>query len=176
MKYQSIAVLNSSFAWLIKLLKDIRLFLLTRWEREQCLKRVLVAGTLLNLSERTRHHSPSTLQVRRNWASSQWVPSPNSSYHFGAFTVCGSEKKVKVLVAQLYPTLCDPIDYRPPGSSVHGILWARILDWVAVFFSRGIFLTQGSNPGLLHCRQIQSTGVLKLTLDGCFPPSYIWRR
>ena len=68
--------------------------------------------------------------------------------------MCGSEKKVKVLVAWSYPTLCDPIDCKPPGSSVHGILWARILDWIAVPFSRGIFLTQGSNPGLLHCRQI----------------------
>ena len=68
--------------------------------------------------------------------------------------MCGSEKQVKVLVAQSYPTLFDPIDCRPPGSSVHEVLWARILEWVAVPFSRGIFLTQGSNPGLLHCRQI----------------------
>ena len=35
-----------------------------------------------------------------------------------------------------------------------GILQARILEWVAIFFSRGIFPTQGSNLGLLHCRQI----------------------
>jgi len=39
--------------------------------------------------------------------------------------------KVKVLVAQLCPTFCNPIDYSPPGSSVHGILQARILEWVA---------------------------------------------
>ena len=51
-------------------------------------------------------------------------------------------------------TLCDPIDYSPPSSSVHGILQARILEWVAISSSRGIFPTQGSNPGLLHCRQI----------------------
>ena len=36
----------------------------------------------------------------------------------------------------------------------HGILQARILEWVAVPFSRGIFPTQGSNPGLPHCRWI----------------------
>ena len=35
-------------------------------------------------------------------------------------------------VAQLYPTLCDPVDCSPPGSSVHGILQARILEWVAI--------------------------------------------
>ena len=33
------------------------------------------------------------------------------------------------------PTLCDPMDHGPPGSSVHGILQARILDWVAMSFS-----------------------------------------
>ena len=40
------------------------------------------------------------------------------------------------------------------GSSVHGILQARILEWVAISFSQGIFLTLELNPGLLHCRQI----------------------
>ena len=36
---------------------------------------------------------------------------------------------------QLCPTLCDPIDGSPPGSSVPGILQARTLEWVAIFFS-----------------------------------------
>ena len=44
--------------------------------------------------------------------------------------------------------------YSPPGSSGHGILHPVILEWVAMPSSRGIFPTQGSNPGLLHCRQI----------------------
>ena len=43
--------------------------------------------------------------------------------------------KVKVLVAQFYPSLCNPMD--PPVSSVLGIFHARILEWVAVPFSRG---------------------------------------
>ena len=38
---------------------------------------------------------------------------------------------------QLCPTLCDPMDHSPPGSSVQGILQARILEWVAMPFSRG---------------------------------------
>ena len=38
---------------------------------------------------------------------------------------------------QSCPILCDPIDCSPPGSSVHGILQARILEWVAISFSRG---------------------------------------
>ena len=59
-----------------------------------------------------------------------------------------------VLVPRLSPMLCDPMDCSPPGSSVHGILQARILEWVAIPFVQGIFLTQGLNLGLLHCRQI----------------------
>ena len=37
---------------------------------------------------------------------------------------------------QLCPTLCSPMDCSRPGSSVHGILLARILEWVAIFFSK----------------------------------------
>ena len=40
--------------------------------------------------------------------------------------------KMKVLVAQSCLTLCDPMDYSPPASSVHGILQLRILEWVAI--------------------------------------------
>ena len=57
--------------------------------------------------------------------------------------------KVKMLVAQSCPTLCDPMDCSPPGSSVHGILQARILEWVAITFSRGSF-HPGMNLSLLH--------------------------
>ena len=35
------------------------------------------------------------------------------------------------------PTLCDPMDCSPPGSSIHGIFQARVLEWVAISFSRG---------------------------------------
>ena len=50
---------------------------------------------------------------------------------------------MKVLVALSRVTLCKPMDYNPPGSSVHGILHARILQWVANPFSRG-----SSDPGI----------------------------
>ena len=52
------------------------------------------------------------------------------------------ESKVKVLFAQLCLTLCNPKDCRPPGSSIHGILWARILEWVTIPFSRESFQTR----------------------------------
>ena len=55
-----------------------------------------------------------------------------------------------MLVTQSYLTVCDPMDCSPPGSSVHGVPQARILEWIAIVFSRG-----SSQPkGLLHCRQI----------------------
>ena len=40
-------------------------------------------------------------------------------------------------VAQLCPTLCNPMDCSLPGFSVHGILQARIVEWVTISFSRG---------------------------------------
>ena len=59
---------------------------------------------------------------------------------------------------QSCPTLCNPIDCSPPGSSVHRFGQARILEWVGChFLLQGIFQTQGSNLHLLsflHCRQI----------------------
>ena len=61
--------------------------------------------------------------------------------------------KVKVLATQSYLTLCNPMDYGPPGSSLHGVLQARILEWVAIPFSWGSFQLW-SNPGLLHCLRI----------------------
>ena len=45
-------------------------------------------------------------------------------------------QSLSVLVAQSCLTLCDSMDCIPPGSSVHGILQARILEWVAISFSR----------------------------------------
>ena len=68
-------------------------------------------------------------------------------------------------VAQSCLTLSDPMDCRLPGSSIHGIFQARVLEWGAIAFSeeyrsgyhfllQGIFPTQGSNLGLPHCRQI----------------------
>ena len=42
-----------------------------------------------------------------------------------------------MLVTQSCPTLCDPVDCSLPGSSVHGIFQARVLEWVAIPFPRG---------------------------------------
>ena len=63
-------------------------------------------------------------------------PSP---HHQKRYTTVLDPKpqKRKLKLLQLCLTLCDPMDYSLPGSSFHGILQARILEWVAISFSRG---------------------------------------
>ena len=51
-------------------------------------------------------------------------------------------KNLRSEVAQSCPTLCDPMDSSLPGSAIHGIFQARILEWAAISFSRG-----SSQPG-----------------------------
>ena len=61
---------------------------------------------------------------------------------------------VLCLVAQLCLTLCDPVDYSPPGSSVHEDSPRKNTGVGCHALLQGIFPTQGSNLGLPHCRQI----------------------
>ena len=58
------------------------------------------------------------------------------------------------LVAQLCLTLCGPMDYSPPGSSVHGDSLGKNGGVGCHALLQGIFSTQGSNPGLPYCRRI----------------------
>ena len=74
------------------------------------------------------------------------------------------ELALLALVPQSCLTLCNPMDCSPPGSSVHGILQARILEWAAIPFSRGS--SRPMNPSLLHCRRILS----HLSHQGSWPP------
>ena len=77
-----------------------------------------VQGTLKSLLQ---HHSSKASVLRGSAFFMVQLSHPYRFFH-----------KVKVKVAQSCPTLCDPVDY-----TVHGILQARILDWVAISFSRG---------------------------------------
>ena len=57
-----------------------------------------------------------------------------------------------VLVAQWCPTLCNPMYYSPPSTSVHGIVQTRILEWVAIAFSRGSSQPRDQTGSLNHQR------------------------
>ena len=65
-----------------------------------------------------------------------------------------------VLVAQSCPTLCDPTDCSLPGSSVYGILQARILEWVAIPFSRDL-----SDAGIGSRNSDAGIGLIALQVD-----------
>ena len=73
-----------------------------------------------------------------NYFRSRWYHMKvSSSVQTYSYRELGRPVKVKALVAQLCPTLSDPMDCSSPGSSVYGILQARILESVAIPFSRG---------------------------------------
>ena len=61
---------------------------------------------------------------------------------WGNITVLAKCECVRAKLLQSCPALCDPMDCSPLGSSVRGISQARILEWVAIFFSRGSSLPQ----------------------------------
>ena len=64
------------------------------------------------------------------------------------------DRKVKVSAVQSCLTFCDLLDCTLPSSSVPEILQARMLEWVAIRFSRGSSQPRDLTPSLLHCWQI----------------------
>ena len=74
---------------------------------------------------------------------------------------------VRKLVAQSYLTLCNPMDYSLLGSPVVGIFQARILEWVAISFSRDL-----PNPGIEHRSPALQTDSLPFEPQG--NPRWMW--
>ena len=74
---------------------------------------------------------PTNLKRRCTATNNGHFPETGSSVFFPSFysSFCS--------VVKSCPTLCDPMDCSPPGSSVHGIFQARVLEWVAISSSRG---------------------------------------
>ena len=83
--------------------------------------------------------------------------------------------QVKVLITQLCLTLCNPLDCNLPGSSFHGILQARIMEWVAFLFSllwEGLFPNWASDAGIIviHFSLIASSASRLLYLQPHLKP------
>ena len=79
------------------------------------------------------------------------------------------------LVTQLCLTLCDPMDCSPPGSSAHGDSPGKNTGVCCHALLQGIFLTQGWNPGLPHCRQFLSRlSHYKTEIDICSKETKRW--
>ena len=96
----------------------------------------------------------------------------NFSGSVGYFHSCATTMPctcaVLCLVTQSCPTLCDPMNCSLPGSSVHGGSPGKNTGVGSLFLLQGLFLTQESNQGLLHCRRI----LYQLSFQGS-PTSYI---
>ena len=124
-----------------------------RRQKQKGQQRVRWLDGVIDLMDMSLSKLQEIVKDRETWhaavsgVAKSWTPLSNWT------TQCGASLKVKVFIAYWCLTPCDPMDCSPPGSSVHGILQARILEWVAIPFSRGIFPTQGWNLGLLHFRQ-----------------------
>ena len=108
------------------------------------------------------------------------VQTPLYTYLKEQYTTTQFSNQIKTItlvqfssVTQLCLTLCDPMDRIPPGSSVHGDSPGRNAGVGCHALLQGIFPTQGSNPGLLHCRRIlyrlnhQGSSFINLRLLKC---------
>ena len=83
------------------------------------------------MSDSVRPHRQQPTRLRRPWDS----PGKNTGV---GFPLQGMKVKSEREVAQLCPTLSDPMDRSLPGSSVHGIFQARVLEWGAIAFSGAV--------------------------------------
>ena len=120
------------------------------------------------MSDSIRPHRRQPTRLPRPWDS----PGKNTGVGCHFLLQC-MKVKSESEVTQSRLTLSHPMDCSPPGSSIHGIFQARVLEWGAIAFSgneppekpkntgvgslsllQHIFPTQESNWGLLHCRQI----------------------
>ena len=108
-----------------------------------CLDRILLAFALLHFVLKAKLACYSWYRL----TSCFWIPVPydEKDIFFFFFLVLVPEGLVglhkmkwgEMKVCESCLTLCDPMDCSPPGSSIHGLLQERILEWVAISFSRG---------------------------------------
>ena len=120
-EYKAESILENESKYLINRLKEENCMYI-HW----CRKMLLIK---LNTHLWFKKRAPRKIDTERNYLNLI-----NSIYKNPAAIMI----KVKVLVAQMCLTLNDPMDCSPPGFSVHGILQARIPEWVAILFSRGL--------------------------------------
>ena len=75
--------------------------------------------------------------------------------------------KLKVLVTQSCPTLCNPRVCNPPASSVHGLLQARILEWIAIAFSRVSSQPRGQTQVSCTARKVFTVRAIREVQEHC---------
>ena len=101
------------------------------WKRGWC--QLVQVNEVAGSEHEVQDHEQSPPVEARSRSITRGEPSLMEAKKAGERDV---KQKVKILVPLPCLTLCGPMDYSPPGSSVHGILQATILEWVAIPFSR----------------------------------------
>ena len=123
------------------------------------------------MSNSVQPHRQQLTRLLRSWDS----PGKNTGVGCHLLLQCMKVKRESE-VTQSYLTLSDPMDCSPPGSSVHGIFQARVLEWVAISFSTGSSQIMDRTPvscigrWILYCwanREIQSVTLGILNGDVC---------
>ena len=100
------------------------------------------------MSDSVRPHRWQPTRLPRPWDS----PGKNTGVGCHFLLQC-MKVKSESEVSQSCPTLSDPMDCSLPGSSVHGIFQARVLEWGAIAFSILIFISVFCNKHEIHCHQ-----------------------
>ena len=129
----------SGFKWMafvdsIKLVNPVSCFWTSFWKRA--------------------YSMPPFLQIESVWFKGHSLIYFKNSKYLVRFTASWLYGHVLFLVTQSCPTLCDPMNHSPPSSFVYGDSLGRNIGVGCYALLQGIFPTQGSNPGLLHFRQI----------------------
>ena len=125
--------------------------------------------TVSGIAYCVRRH-PTTVKCPVTPGHSSWWQMTYRGWRFPAH----DSDRCWVLVPQSCLTLCDPMDCGPPGSSVCGILQARILEWVAIPFSRDL-PNLGVKPDLaLQANSLQSKPPGKPFTTQITTPNSVW--
>ena len=104
---------------------------------------------------------------------SEYIPKSETAGSYGSsiFSFLRLESFMFLLFSHSLISDSDPMNWAPPGSSVHGIFWARLLEWLAIFLSRGSF--QPRDRTCVSTSPLQQADVLPLSHQGS-PSHFIY--
>ena len=114
------------------------------------------------MSDSVRPHRRQPTRLPRPWDS----PGKNTGVGCRFLLQC-MKVKSESEVAQLCPTVSDSMDCSPPGSSIHGIFQARVLEWVAIAFSTSLQGNANQNQNDVLLLHITRMAIIKMTDNKC---------
>ena len=114
------------------------------------------------MSDSVRPHRWQPTRLPRPWDS----PGKNTGVGCRFLLQC-MKVKSESEVAQLCPTVSDSMDCSPPGSSIHGIFQARVLEWVAIAFSTSLQGNANQNQNDVLLLHITRMAIIKMTDNKC---------